>query len=592
MRMRADTTWRWMIAGALACVVAVCAGTIAARGDGPYRWPLGVATGLTGTLGEWRAVHLHQGIDISTLTRNGLPVLAAGDGRLVRLMSWRRGYGNALILDHGGGILTLYGHLGGFEESRHGLGALVPVVKALYNADDITLDFSGREHRYRRGERIADSGESGSGVSHLHFEFRDGRGTPNPLALMPVRDADAPIITDVFVCALAGGALAYERRYRVTRENGRHVLETDIIPLPRDGAAFLKVACHDRLGVDNRIAVYRLELFVDDASRYALVFDHVGWGDHRHAIDLYDTSKLRLDGATSYVYPLANRFGAGYAGLAMINGGFLPSGGSVMRVRIVARDFAGNAAELAFSVRRDDALAIDTAGRTFADRARGATVRDPDGGCDIRVGAGGLRTNAWLAVRPIRDASIRHGVAARLGIGAAGIVRLFSVAHDDAVCAQPAVVSLKRPPEVSDAGSGRYVVCSWYDGGLPRSHPTRYDPRADAFVAQTKTLGMLALVRDDAPPDVVLPPTHELFEDRDGARFVRVCLADRISGLDHGSIVCLVDGEPLAVSYDRDRMWIEIELPREHLARGVHHLLVRCRDRAGNEGILRSLVAF
>ncbi len=50
----------------------------------------------------------HTGLDIAT--RWGSPVLAARSG-VVRFVGWMAGYGRLIVLDHGGGLQTLYSHL-------------------------------------------------------------------------------------------------------------------------------------------------------------------------------------------------------------------------------------------------------------------------------------------------------------------------------------------------------------------------------------------------------------------------------------------------------------------------------------------------
>lgn len=50
---------------------------------------------------------LHAGMDISA--GSGTPIGAAGPGTVI-FAGWRGGYGNAVIIDHGGGIATLYAH--------------------------------------------------------------------------------------------------------------------------------------------------------------------------------------------------------------------------------------------------------------------------------------------------------------------------------------------------------------------------------------------------------------------------------------------------------------------------------------------------
>jgi murein DD-endopeptidase MepM/ murein hydrolase activator NlpD len=95
---------------------------------------------------------IHKGVDLQAPM--GTPVRVAADGIGVHA-DWEGGYGRLIIVDHGNGVQTYYGHLSVFD--------VVP----------------GQE--VRRGDVIARSGASGRVTSpHLHYEVRMG-GTPvNP----------------------------------------------------------------------------------------------------------------------------------------------------------------------------------------------------------------------------------------------------------------------------------------------------------------------------------------------------------------------------------------------------------------------------
>ena len=95
---------------------------------------------------------IHTGVDLSA--PQGTPVHAAADGIVVHA-EWSGGYGRLVVIDHGNGIQTYYGHLSRFE-----------VV-------------AGQE--IRRGDLVGRSGSSGRVTSpHLHYEVRM-KGTPvNP----------------------------------------------------------------------------------------------------------------------------------------------------------------------------------------------------------------------------------------------------------------------------------------------------------------------------------------------------------------------------------------------------------------------------
>ena len=75
------------------------------------RWP---ASGMITSRFGWRIQPIfrrpefHTGLDIAT--RWGSPVLAARDG-VVRFVGWQSGYGQMVIVEHGGGLETSYSHL-------------------------------------------------------------------------------------------------------------------------------------------------------------------------------------------------------------------------------------------------------------------------------------------------------------------------------------------------------------------------------------------------------------------------------------------------------------------------------------------------
>jgi murein DD-endopeptidase MepM/ murein hydrolase activator NlpD len=98
-----------------------------------------------------RAGGRHEGIDI--LAPAGTEVRAASQGRAEYSGSGKRGYGNVVILDHGDGITTLYGHL-----------ATIRVQSGETVTAGIVLGTVGR---------------SGNATTHhLHFELRvDGEAT-------------------------------------------------------------------------------------------------------------------------------------------------------------------------------------------------------------------------------------------------------------------------------------------------------------------------------------------------------------------------------------------------------------------------------
>ena len=129
------------------------AGTTA-RNAGGCIWP---ARGrVTSEYGR-RWGRLHAGIDIGAPT--GTAIWAAKSGTVI-FSGQQSGYGNVIIIDHGGGMTTLYGH-----QSRR---------------------IAQEGQHVSQGQLIGKVGSTGHSTgSHLHFETRYG-GTPrNPRGCLP-----------------------------------------------------------------------------------------------------------------------------------------------------------------------------------------------------------------------------------------------------------------------------------------------------------------------------------------------------------------------------------------------------------------------
>ncbi len=125
--------------------------------DGDLHWPIESPTRITSGYG-WRRDPFsgnqawHGGVDIAPHGGAANYILAAEEGEVI-YSGWNGGYGNCLMIDHGGGTVTLYAHM---SSLLVGKGDIVD-----------------------RGQRIARAGTTGysTGV-HLHFEVREYEKSP------------------------------------------------------------------------------------------------------------------------------------------------------------------------------------------------------------------------------------------------------------------------------------------------------------------------------------------------------------------------------------------------------------------------------
>lgn len=123
--------------------------TKAKYAGGVMAWPTPGYTSISSPFGYrihpiYKVRKMHTGIDIDAPM--GASIIAANSGRVI-LAGWNGGYGNCVIIDHGDGIATLYGH-----QSR-----------LLVNVGD----------KVSKGDVIGKVGTTGLSTGpHLHFEVR------------------------------------------------------------------------------------------------------------------------------------------------------------------------------------------------------------------------------------------------------------------------------------------------------------------------------------------------------------------------------------------------------------------------------------
>jgi murein DD-endopeptidase MepM/ murein hydrolase activator NlpD len=133
-----------------AAIVPAPTGAASAAG---FVWPVhGILTSGYG----WRWGRMHEGIDLAV--GNGTPVVAAASGTVI-LAGWMGGYGNLVVVDHGNGIATAYGH-----------------------NTSVTV---GSGQSVAQGQLIAYSGNTGHSTGpHVHFEVRVGGSPVDPLGYL------------------------------------------------------------------------------------------------------------------------------------------------------------------------------------------------------------------------------------------------------------------------------------------------------------------------------------------------------------------------------------------------------------------------
>jgi murein DD-endopeptidase MepM/ murein hydrolase activator NlpD len=118
-----------------------------------FVWPVhGILTSGYG----WRWGRMHEGIDLAVGV--GTPVVSAAAGTVI-VAGWMGGYGNLVVVDHGNGVSTAYGH-----------------------NTSVTV---GVGQSVAQGQLIAYSGNTGHSTGpHVHFEVRINGSPVDPMGYL------------------------------------------------------------------------------------------------------------------------------------------------------------------------------------------------------------------------------------------------------------------------------------------------------------------------------------------------------------------------------------------------------------------------
>ena len=275
--------------------------------DAPYQ-------GLTGTFGEYRPGRFHMGIDFRTRA-NGLRVVAAKDGYVSRIGVRKRGFGKVLYLKHPDGTTTVYAHLDRFEDRKTGIESLVRDTQEKQGTKHVEVYPGSGQIKVNKGQLIAFSGETGSGLSHLHFELRSGGN----IAINPLRnglsmyDGYFPTFESVTFQSLDETSTIngeyYDRTISADKVGIRDrkmffsISSSETVPVI-SGRVRVKARASDYVGNDDvKVGIYRLGLYIDDVPYYTIAFDRVSYSRNHKSGLLYDHESSRLK-PTQYYHHL------------------------------------------------------------------------------------------------------------------------------------------------------------------------------------------------------------------------------------------------------------------------------------------------
>jgi len=323
-----------------------------------FKFPLSIKPKLNANFGEMRPNHFHMGLDISTESRENLPLYAPADGYISRIKIEQGGFGNALYISHPNGLTTLYAHLNSFTMAvQHYLKS------RQYELESWKVDIVVPEEsiQVQKGQLIGYTGNTGASQGpHLHFEVRDSRteNCYNPLRFdLSIIDAIAPSIYKL--AFYDRDKSIYEQSPIVVPvvKNGKIYKPLSNIVLPFK-KVFMAIQADDRInGASNRYGIYKATLFDQQDAVTSFEMENIGYDKTRYINGHIDYIRKLMGGPYYQMLFPSMGFGADiYSPKPAVK--FIEIGDTAKDYSIVVSDIFGNSSSALFNLKSANGVSL------------------------------------------------------------------------------------------------------------------------------------------------------------------------------------------------------------------------------------------
>jgi hypothetical protein len=513
---------------------------------------------LNANFGEMRPNHFHMGLDLSTESRENLPVYAPADGFISRMKIETGGFGRAIYLDHPNGTTTLYAHMNRFIPAAEEYLEQQQYAQKTWKID---VKVPADVLPVKKGQLIGYSGNTGASQGpHVHFEIRDTKteNCLNPLRfrfLLP--DVTPP---DVFRLVFYDrDKSVYEQSpivYPVIkRGNQYHV--PNRVELPFD-KVFVAIQATDRMtGVPNANGFFAASLKIDDAFVTSFKLDNISYDQTRYLNGHIDyTHKMRngayyqmLFPAQKMDLPIYTTTGKNYFTLSDLE----------QEGRIEVLDAYENKSVVEFSIKRkpSNASSIELAGQSM--KAGEVNVYDEPGIQFV------FNEDAFYD-------DFHFRLSSTYAAAAHDASPVFQTLPSDIPVQSYFKVRIKPSKDEALLNTDRLVVKRSYRGKTEIKKATK---EKEGYSASFRDFGFFQLLHDIQPPQV---STHL----HNGAQLkagsvIHFDVLDDLKVIKEFKVT--VDGQWLMFKPSGVRYTYVVD---EHFPKGEHKLTVLVVDEAGN----------
>lgn len=530
-------------------------------------WPLTVKSHISGTFAEFRKPGiLHMGIDIKTFGMNGLKVVSPFSGYIDYLRNSNYSYGLSVdIVSPDKGLRARYAHLLDLKGELKELELLQNSSILLNEGSPVNLKLPPEKFKTSEAMVIASTGESGSGISHLHFELMNHQGYINPLVFgnFAKNDYHPPIIRKIFIEDSDGNQKIY-----AAQKKSNEIYFLDEKP-EVTGKIRIKVEGYDIITSSNKNNLFSLKLLAENKLLYERDFKEITFKDYsKDKFLIFDGNRSSLSPPV-YVYNLFsnNDYSVDTAAINANN---------EINIKIILADAAENQAIIYFPIL-------------------------------IKKSVHNLQKDSMVTNQRLKK---------KLFVSNDAIVKLDfsgSVVYGEPSVTIKSLSELPQEMEVKGLKANHFIYeintlnFTWYKPAKAYVNANLKNGES-LFLYNTETRqwnslrshslgnglltfdfhrpGILAIMKDEIPPVIHFPylMTRNIYLEPNPSIIERIyAVSDLGSGL-KGKFEVYVENDPYPYYYDIDRKSIIVEIPKSFgNFRKLIPIRIRTEDIAGNK---------
>ncbi|PJZ84098.1 peptidase M23 [Leptospira harrisiae] len=542
-------------------------------------FPLPYYSPVSGTFAEIRNHNLHLGSDFKSYGLNGHSILATFDGYIEEISYSKTGYGLSLNLYNPKYKLkSKYAHLHSFGGSLYDLELLRRALLLMGDPTGFQLKLPPGMFATKKGNSLGKTGESGSGISHLHLEFRAEKGIINPLYFPEIhqKDTTPPTILSLY---LEGDHLenpilltAKEKskgKYDLYNESG-DLFES----ISLTGKVRIRMSGYDFIRSRNKNNVYGMDLFLNGKPIFSRNFDFLAYEDGSKKHQFYDINRSSLAPPVYFYHMYEQSKNFKEEGFSLDLDGYKPK--EKLPLEVSLRDATGNKSSVFFTVIHEKE---EKENQKFSkNKKSGNKYNSLDGNITIDLSKVEVSGEGTLQITEINSKDIPFKIPSGLPLKG----KIY----------QLDTKKLSWKGEGSGEWNLGYPVSTkeslyFYDSSIGKFQSITQKRKPNGFSFKLTKLGYVMVLSDETPP-TIFPMTSlaryiELPEVRNHCFDDRYyVIGDTGSGF-RTSVELTMDGQSYPYEYDPDRRAIRVTIPKSLQKERPYLLLeVKAFDFAGN----------